>query len=340
MAAVGHPVCNLDAALVEGARQHMTDVMQAAVSSNSDAMDYLRFSLYIAGASDYVVTPFRVAPGPQGDEAFLVFIRAHDGEWTHCGVGAASKDENSEVLWIGVRRRIMAAPIPVKIQPGDRLSLGLTETGRPDRRAALDAYLEMPDGQVKSLQIMAFAGGNYTVNLSFPVSGKYIFELLVDTGSGLETAMLLPLYAGVPVDTIPTVLPQITDDRTAPSAMLLDLINRVRVQAKVSPLKRDARLDAVAQDHCADMARSGEFGHHSSRTGMLIDRLKVAALFPSLMAENVARSSTVFRAHSNLMRSPSHKIRLLRTDFTHIGVGVLSTGSDVLVTEILVRWEP
>ena len=90
----------------------------------------------------------------------------------------------------------------------------------------------------------------------------------------------------------------------------------------------------MARDHSEEMARHGFFGHVSPYRGALARRLARDGLSPVRSAENVARSRSLLRIHRNLLRSPSHRVNALGSDFTHVGIGVARDGDDFIATEI------
>jgi uncharacterized protein YkwD len=162
----------------------------------------------------------------------------------------------------------------------------------------------------------------------------------VDTGRGPETTVLLPLYVGVEPEPGPVITldaPAGADERQGID-VLTEAIDRARRGAGLAPLERDPRLDRIASLHSQDMVDRGYFGHRSPEGEVLADRLARAGLSPTNSAENVARSRSVARVHRNLMESPSHRLNIVDRQFTHVGIGVVRDGEDVVVTEIFARW--
>jgi uncharacterized protein YkwD len=206
--------------------------------------------------------------------------------------------------------------------------------------AALQIFLGTPDGAVVRPDTSVSADGRFRTDLSMVAPGRYDLEIQTDTGQGAETAILLPLYVDAAPDPGPVVAPDaaLASDGRAPGEILIELINAARRRAGASPVTRDDRLDSIARAHSADMASGGFFGHRSSRTGLLADRLTANGLYPASSAENVARSGNPLRAHRNLVASPSHRMRIVDPSFTHVGIGVVEDGGEVVLTEIFARW--
>ena len=113
---------------------------------------------------------------------------------------------------------------------------------------------------------------------------------------------------------------------------MFDMHNAERAKAGVAPLSLDAGVQAVARQRASDMARTGEFTHEpsqSDRYTVLLDRGGVSR---RLSGENIAWNSygldrTVGVAMDGLMNSPGHRGNILRSNFTHVGVGIVTTTS-------------
>jgi hypothetical protein len=79
------------------------------------------------------------------------------------------------------------------------------------------------------------------------------------------------------------------------------------------------------------MASTGEVEHLIGDEARLSVRL--SALRSDAVGENVARSSSIPRAHDGLMHSPGHRANILDGGYNAIGVGVVRLGNDVYITE-------
>ena len=115
-----------------------------------------------------------------------------------------------------------------------------------------------------------------------------------------------PIPAPKPEPTLPTA-PE--DQLTAEETRLLDLTNRARVEAGLSPFK-------------VDMVENNYFGHISPLLGSPFDQMQRAAISYRTAGENIAGAPTADRAHTGLMNSPGHRANILNSSFTHIGIGV------------------
>lgn len=113
-------------------------------------------------------------------------------------------------------------------------------------------------------------------------------------------------------------------------------INMHRSRASLAPVMRDACLDAIAQSHSVDMARSGEFGHSD------LDARLDAARFPwRRHGENIAWDEGARDPAASVVRqwleSPSHR-RTLEGDYRLTGIGVaLGPKRRLYFTQVFVR---
>jgi len=127
---------------------------------------------------------------------------------------------------------------------------------------------------------------------------------------------------------------------TAEEQELVALINQTRVDAGLAPLQVDAGLSAIARAHSLDMATTGFFSHSSPTTGEMGERLGAAGVDFRAAGENIAIDANVQSAHEALFASAPHRQNMLSQEVTHVGVGVVSNGRALLVTEVFVRPGP
>ncbi|MEJ2108965.1 MAG: CAP domain-containing protein [Acidobacteriota bacterium] len=121
-----------------------------------------------------------------------------------------------------------------------------------------------------------------------------------------ETAVLVPLDAG--------------------EQEMLAIVNRERTRHGLPALDIDGTLMNLARKHSQEMAEQG-FISHEEPSGSLQSRMDRIGYHYEVARENVASSQTVVRAHQALLNSPPHKLNLLASDVTHIGIGVVQRPS-------------
>jgi len=334
--------CAMDPRLILAARRHASDLFSSGRPPQESDLEHLRFAVRAQGGTDYALQPLVITADDRGQASLAAFVLAHGDRWTHCGVGLAGRAGDQLAVWIGVERPIELGPLPLRPPVG--VEIEVTGRALTDRPVSIEPFLGLPDGTVRRLSPAngwsGASGGHFAIRIPLEVEGRYDFELLVDTGRGPETAVLIPLYVGVEPEPGPLITLDAPGGDGARTAIetLGELIDRERDRLGLAALERDRRLDRIAGAHSADMVARGFFGHRSPDGESLADRLERAALAPQHSAENVARSRSVTRVHRNLMESPSHRINIVDPRFTHLGIGIARDGDDVVVTEIFARW--
>ncbi|HKU77686.1 MAG TPA: CvpA family protein [Pyrinomonadaceae bacterium] len=107
---------------------------------------------------------------------------------------------------------------------------------------------------------------------------------------------------------------------------MLDLVNRERQTAGLSPLQADPELTEVARKHSADMFARGYFAHDTPDGLTPFDRMREANVRFLTAGENLALAPTLQIAHTGLMNSPGHRANILRREFGRVGIGVMDGG--------------
>jgi len=118
---------------------------------------------------------------------------------------------------------------------------------------------------------------------------------------------------------------QLSADPVAERQMF-DLVNDERAAAGLTRLQWDDRLLPVARQHSEEMFKLKYFAHQSPVSGSPFDRLKAAGITYTRAGENLAYAQSVSVAHRGLMQSQGHRENILRPEFTHIAIGVVSAG--------------
>jgi uncharacterized protein YkwD len=170
------------------------------------------------------------------------------------------------------------------------------------------------------------------VRASFAVDqpGSWLLQLLATVQSGPRPVA----EAMIHVDQKPPAVFQATaapgeeaaigvaDAQTA----LGQMIDAVRRSERLSRLRRDSRLAAIAQAHAEAMREARRIGHDVGDGGPQ-SRIEATELPIRAAGENVAHAADVRRAHRALWASPSHRGNLLHPRFDSVGIGV-ATDSD------------
>jgi len=105
--------------------------------------------------------------------------------------------------------------------------------------------------------------------------------------------------------------------------IVVTLTNQERVAHGCGPLTVDARLQAAAEGHSADMALNDFFDHTGSNGSTLSDRIAAQGYIHwSWIGENIAAGyPTPESVIAGWMESAGHRANILNCSFVHIGVG-------------------
>jgi len=138
----------------------------------------------------------------------------------------------------------------------------------------------------------------------------------------------------------PTTEPTATVEPTVPAFQtaadqeiyVLGEVNKVRAAAGLSPLTLDPSVSEIARDWSQQMASGGFFEH---RPGAQLNQLLPQGW--QRWGENIASAPDIFWAESSLEASPGHYENMVGP-FTHVGIGVVTNGSQVWLTQVFVRY--
>ena len=107
---------------------------------------------------------------------------------------------------------------------------------------------------------------------------------------------------------------------------LLSLINEVRQENDLLPLKVNPVLAKVARQHAVEMIEYDYFSHRSPYSGSPAARVRTAGLSVTRVGENLAGNTCVTNAHEMLMSSRAHRGNVLSDSYAYIGLGVVKGG--------------
>lgn len=120
---------------------------------------------------------------------------------------------------------------------------------------------------------------------------------------------------------------------------LLNLINKERANAGLSPLAFDMELLKVARLKAKDMVDNNYFAHQSPTYGSPFDMMKQFGVTFKTAGENLAGNQTLEGAVKAWMNSPGHKQNILNGNFNYTGLGIVpsSTYGKILVQQFIGR---
>lgn len=131
---------------------------------------------------------------------------------------------------------------------------------------------------------------------------------------------------------------------------LFDLMNVQRYRGRLRPLVEAPALSLAAKRHSEDMLRRRFFNHVNPDRKTHVDRLDAILKWKSGdTAENLwMRSGAVTAATvpkivddavAQLMASKHHRANIMNRRYTHMGIGVAMTASEVRVTQLFARFD-
>ncbi|MDB5215588.1 MAG: Transporter [Myxococcaceae bacterium] len=245
-----------------------------------------------------------------------------------CGVAIAGTPHGGEVL-LALRVEALAdlAPLPTRARTGEWLSF--------------EARLHVAARSAK-LVVLGPRGAPKTVPTSLdPVTGisrarfvldqpgAFTVQLVGDVAEGPRPLLEARIFADVTPST-PGEEPPAPGEEQAGTVVdpsgdapaLARMIGALRTSEGFPALVRDEKLDALARAH-AERMRDQKAVAHDLGDGDFKERFEAeGSLDARAVGENVAHAPTLALAHRALHASPSHRINLLRGDYTHLGVGV------------------
>lgn len=128
-------------------------------------------------------------------------------------------------------------------------------------------------------------------------------------------------------DPDPAPAPQEKSSELTPEERrMIELVNKARSDAGLSPLAIDGELSKVARLKSRDMLDKNYFSHDSPTYGSPFDMMKQFGIQYRTAGENIACNQDAARAHQALMNSEGHRAIILSKDFTHIGIGIAEGG--------------
>jgi cysteine-rich secretory family protein len=234
------------------------------------------------------------------------------------------------------------APLPLRVHLGQwlrfdaRLSTAVEATVR-------EATLMMlaPDGSSRSVP-GALGGGMFHSVFSLDRPGLWRLQASFDAGIGPRPALEAWVFVDRDPDMVVALQPPPGEGPALPAeagrdqlrAALSRSIEGARHALGVPPLRRDPTLDDLAQAHVEAMLRTGRTAHDVG-DGLPPARAARAGVSARRLGENVARASSLERAHRALWDSPSHRRNLLDPGFEALGIGVArASARDIWVCEL------
>ena len=254
--------------------------------------------------------------------------RTRAGTPVRCGVAIARTPHGGEVI-VALRVDALAdlAPLPTRARTGEWLSFEarLHVGARSAKLVVLG-----PHGAPRSVPTsLDAATGVARARFALDTPGPFTVQLVADVAEGPRPLLEARIFADV-VPTPPGEDPAAPGENAAPASTdpagdapaLARMVAALRAFEGSPALAHDDKLDALAKAH-AERMRDGHSVAHDLGDGDFRDRFEAeGTLDAHAVGENVAHAPTLALAHRALHASPSHRMNLLRADYTYMGVGV------------------
>lgn len=268
----------------------------------------------------------RIGPGCQDAVTSLVQqVRTTlpDAQPLWYGVGVVGLPEGATRMMVAVLEpAVELEPLPLAVGRQGAVTVAGRLLG-PRREPRVEVV--GPGGQWTPIAPRVAANGSFSARVACEGSGAHQVEVLAEGTHGVEVVANFPLWCGVePPQSITVVVeqidPAVTPEQIARVSFLH--LNEERRRRGLAPLQWSAEAAAIAHGHSVDMREHGFVGHTSPTTGDVTARFSAAGLGSTVIRENVARGYGPRGIHDSLMNSPGHRVNILATDVTHVGIGV------------------
>ena len=118
---------------------------------------------------------------------------------------------------------------------------------------------------------------------------------------------------------------------------MVEMVNQARSENNVTALTVEPKLTQIARKKSADMVENNYFSHHSPTYGSPFDMLDHFEIEYLHAGENIAANPSVENAHTSLMESTGHRRNILNENYTHVGIGIVSSRQHgYMITQIFI----
>jgi uncharacterized protein YkwD len=177
-------------------------------------------------------------------------------------------------------------------------------------------FVTRPTGDVEEIGLTA-SGGEFLTKVALNETGEHSLEILADGPGGPQVVALRRVFAGArPPDAPP---PEVKLGKGL--AGVEAAISRLRASRGLPMLERDVVLDAAAEAHSKEMARTRTFAHVLATDGTPGDRLRAQGYAFRIAGENIGLAEDAGSAHEAIVGSPAHLANLLDPRHRRLGLG-------------------
>ncbi|MEC9488375.1 MAG: CAP domain-containing protein [Halanaerobium sp.] len=121
---------------------------------------------------------------------------------------------------------------------------------------------------------------------------------------------------------------------------MVELINQSRIEQGLPPLEVDMKMVKLAREKAQDMVDNQYFNHQSPVLGTPGEMASAAGINFSLLGENLGQGISGEEVHQAWLNSPDHRMNILDSRFTHVGVGVVQLDATTKVyVQLFIKYE-
>lgn len=241
------------------------------------------------------------------------------------GVGVVGlPDGRTRLIAAVLDPMVQLDPMPAAVGLGQSLRVHGRLIG--DRRAPRVEVVDVQGHALEAPTAMS-ADGTFSADVACgDRKGRMQVEVMAQGAYGPEVAANFPVSCGLPEATsVHVEIERLASgvDAAQIARASFEHLNAERKRHGLPQLAWDDRAGRVAEAHSKEMVLGDFVGHVSPKTGTATDRFVKAELDGLVIRENVARGFGPKGIHDSLMASPGHRVHMLATDVTHVGIGVV-----------------
>ncbi len=239
-----------------------------------------------------------------------------------CGIARGFDQQSQPVLAVvAVDALADLRPMPTRVRLSQWVSLdGVMRTAAQ----GVTVMLLGPRGRPRRV-LSSLSGGRIRSRFALDLRGSWLVQVLAMLPSGPQPIFEVQIFADVapPTALFARAVPGEPSFAGHGADAVFAMLQAARRSEKLGALRRDSRLDRVAQAHAQAMLRSRMVAHDLG-AGTPDQRVAASGLVVSQVGENVAAATSEVRAHRVLWASPSHRENMLLTAYRRVGVAAVS----------------
>lgn len=244
-----------------------------------------------------------------------------DGGQRRCGAATVTDGNREVVAALAVDALADLGAVPTRARSGQWIGV---EARMLVPSSEAKVIVLAPEGSPHAIT-SSLSDGILRARFSADRPGPWVVQVLATVAGGPRPVLETLLH----VDEAP---PETFHSRPAPgedapdgteddASAIHEMVDAARQTERLSKLRRDERLDRVAQAHAETMLKARRIGHDVG-FGDPRARVEAAGLNLSAAGENVVHAANVRRAHRALWASPSHRGNILQKRFDSVGIGI------------------